>query len=157
MQQIIKCYLPHKCQMEITREAIQCLPKESGGILMGYWTKPLELVAITHIIGPGPNAEHYENRFVPDCEWQEEQIREVYEITSRRSAYLGDWHSHPNGEKWLSFKDKNTLRKISKYIPARSPNPLMGVLDGNLRFYIWCLFKTRLLFSIIEETQVIFY
>lgn len=118
-------------------------PYETGGCLLGYWTKPLEEVVICEIIGPGPNAKHSKFKFVPDHEWQASRIAAIYEESGYYYSYLGDWHSHPNHSNTnLSWIDRRTLRKIATYPPARMPHPLMGIIakgETSWLLKIWCL------------------
>ena len=64
----------------------QKLPNETGGILMGYISSPDYI--ITHIIGPGPNAIHESNRFIPDHEYQCVEIAKHFMGTSGMEIYL---------------------------------------------------------------------
>ena len=83
-------------------EAQRAYPQESGGILMGYWVvQPTEAV-ITDVIGPGPGAIHRDTSFLPDAEYQADQVARRYEASGRLHTYLGDWHSHPNAGPHLS-------------------------------------------------------
>jgi integrative and conjugative element protein (TIGR02256 family) len=123
-------------------EASRALPNETGGILMGYWSSTEDQVVVTTATHPGPHAHHDIAEFIPDDEYQDREIERVYAESGRRHVYLGDWHTHPDGDAALSWKDKKTLRAIASYIPAKAPTPLMAVLagDGNWRLHIWRLF-----------------
>ena len=118
-------------------------PYETGGCLLGYWVKPLEEVVICEIIGPGPNAEHFKFKFVPDYDWQASRIAEIYKESGCYYSYLGDWHSHPNHSSAdLSWRDRRTLRKIASYPPARMPHPLMAIIakgESSWVLKIWSL------------------
>ncbi len=151
----IKCYLSFTNYQKIIREVDNSYPQESGGVLMGYWGNYLKEVAITHIIGPGPNAEHGNVFFRPDYKWQEDEIKIIYQKTDRKITYLGDWHSHPNASAALSFKDRFTLLRIAKYLPARAPHPLMGIVDGKDTFHIWCLMKQNIIFPFVKKQRLI--
>lgn len=114
-------------QMSMEREADDKWLNETGGALIGYsddrgWV-------VTHVIGPGPNAVHLPFLFSPDHEWQESQIADIYEQSGRLYTYLGDWHSHPQGENITSSKDRSTLRVIAKKSRPTIKNPLMIILD----------------------------
>lgn len=116
----------------IVREAILQCPYETGGVLMGYWgTSPADPV-VTAMIGPGPAAMRTTTSFRPDHEYQVQEISNLYHSSARRIVYLGDWHTHPDGNSGLSTKDVKTLRRIAKYNPARAPNPIMLVLAGEV-------------------------
>ena len=111
----------------MVKEAGNTFPKETGGVLIGYWISHDELV-ITDIVGPGPKAFHSRYSFIPNSEYQEEKIADLYEKSGRLHTYLGDWHNHTNGKANLSWKDKRTLCRIAKSETARAPNPIMVIL-----------------------------
>jgi len=112
--------------IECDRAALE----ETGGVLMGYRAHNSAERVATHVIGPGPNAIHEEFRFVPDHDYQLAEITRLYETSGRRLEYLGDWHSHPNAEGYLSDKDLETLNRIARSRTARVENPVMLVMAG---------------------------
>lgn len=110
-------------------EADRTFPMETGGVLLG-WRASTSEVVITDLVGPGPRAEHHRVWFRPDADWQQEQIDARYAQSGRTVTYLGDWHTHPNGNPVLSRKDLRTLRRISRHADARIPQPVMAVVAG---------------------------
>jgi integrative and conjugative element protein (TIGR02256 family) len=143
---------------EITAEVASKHPRETGGVLVGYWTTPLELgkgtatlgrggagimgeVVITAAIGPGPKAVHLREEFVPDHDFHEGEVARVYRQSGRIVQYLGDWHSHPKGPTTLSKKDIRTLVRIMRAPRARAPRPLMLIVQGKdvSAARCWCL------------------
>lgn len=114
---------------QMRKEAERWHPKETGGVLMGYWSN--EDAVITDIIGPGPKAIHTRYSFTPDSKWQENAIAGLYDESGRVITYLGDWHSHPDGTARLSVKDLVTLLRVALYKPARAPMPIMAILHNN--------------------------
>ena len=134
-------WLPRVAVREMWHEAGRTFPLETGGILMGYWTRPLREVVVTVAIGPGPNAVHERLSFAPDHEFQCAQIADTYRSTNRTETYLGDWHAHPFGSGSLSRSDQNTLGRIARTRTARLKHPLMLVLAGEpagWEIAIWC-------------------
>jgi integrative and conjugative element protein (TIGR02256 family) len=105
-------------------------PRETGGVLMGYWAQLFTEVVVTHAIGPGPEAIHYEKGFIPDSQYQEAEIARIYLQSNRFSTYLGDWHTHPSGSSYLSHRDKRTLQEIASFQDERCPIPIMAVFGG---------------------------
>jgi integrative and conjugative element protein (TIGR02256 family) len=97
---------------EINAEAVHAAPCETGGMLMGYVADNGDYV-VTQLIGPGPNAKHSRYRFLPDNEYQQEEIARIFEASEGKDDYLGDWHTHPNGACAMSWLDKRTLQKIA--------------------------------------------
>jgi integrative and conjugative element protein (TIGR02256 family) len=110
-------------------EADRHYPLETGGLLIGYRAGPAAVV-ISHAIGPGDRAQHARRAFIPDHDWQTEELARVYEATGRRHTYLGDWHTHPDGPPWPSRVDRETLRRIAHHAEARCPQPIQAILGG---------------------------
>lgn len=97
---------------------------------MGYWGKK-NTIHIAAVVGPGPGATHEQHRFVPDHPWQTQRIEEIYIDSGRRTSYLGDWHTHPDGEPRPSIRDKATARLIAEHPPARAPKPILLISSIN--------------------------
>lgn len=109
-------------------EAEAALPNETGGVLLGYHVRRTDELAVTDVVGPGPNAQHESRGFVPDSAYHETEIARRYERSGRLIVYLGDWHSHPRSGPYLSARDGRTLRAIARFEPARLVKPLMVVV-----------------------------
>lgn len=139
----------------IVVEANNWYPKETGGVLMGYWANDHEVV-ISGIVGPGPNALHTYNSFIPDDTYHISEIARLYTESKGEQTYLGDWHTHPNAEAYLSERDRKTLRKIADYKPARLKRPLMLVFGTEpMEIKSWLHeFKGLLRFSSIKSCKV---
>lgn len=122
-------WLNQSVQADMIAQGSQHAPNETGGLLIGYRHTESETV-ITGIIGPGPGARHLPKTFIPDTDWQAQELADRYDKAARRIQYLGDWHTHPGGNTSLSRTDKQTLRTIASYRDARCPTPLMIVIAG---------------------------
>jgi integrative and conjugative element protein (TIGR02256 family) len=121
-------------------EAERTFPLETGGVLLGYWASEYTELVISEVTGPGPQAKHETRSFVPDHEYQEAEIARIYQASGRFFTYLGDWHSHPLQEAYLSRRDRRTLRHIGEHKEARAPMPIMSVIgrgpsDWSLRMW----------------------
>lgn len=110
-------------------EAKDKIPYESGGVLLGYLITPREAVVV-RAVGPGPNAIHSHSSFSPDGEYHWAEIEAEFKTTEGRHAYLGDWHTHPDGGACLSERDCKTLRKIANDPKSQTSHPLMFILFG---------------------------
>jgi integrative and conjugative element protein (TIGR02256 family) len=112
----------------MTTEADRMTPLETGGLLFGYWSSDGRQAVIAEVTGPGPSARHSKTEFIPDDNYQDRMIDEIYARSGRRNQYLGDWHTHPCGEDALSYKDRRTLQRIAKSAEIGLSAPLMAVL-----------------------------
>ena len=116
----------------IVHEASSKAPLETGGVLMGYIAPSSGEPVVLCATGPGPEAAHSRYHYSPDQEYDENVIAAIYKETGRRLAYLGDWHTHPAPVRYLSYRDRRTLKRIAKCPTARARNPLMLILSFNL-------------------------
>jgi integrative and conjugative element protein (TIGR02256 family) len=121
------------------RSEAACHPDaETGGLLLGYWSG--DVVIIADVIGPGPDAIRSRTTFSPDHRWQTVQLAERYEASGRCHTYVGDWHTHPGGTGQLSRRDRRTLASIARHPASRAPKPLFAVLaphhGGDIS--VWC-------------------
>jgi integrative and conjugative element protein (TIGR02256 family) len=146
------------CLTVMVEEARRCLPYETGGAFMGYWSDP-STVVITHVIGPGPNAMHSMHSFNPDVKYHDAEVERIYFQSGRISTYLGDWHTHPRGTARTSQKDRKTLLAIASAPEARAPIPLMAILaineDWKLAVWSWqgkdILWKARVALCVVRH------
>ena len=98
---------------------------ETGGVFMGYQAP--EAFVVTDIVGCGPNSKHRKHSFMPDQNYQLEEISKVYFDSNKNILYLGDWHSHPCSSPTMSHKDKKTLTKIATDSASMNKNPIMTI------------------------------
>ena len=112
----------------LTAEACNAFPKETGGLLMGHWQERTAL--ITHVIGPGPHADHKVDAFTPDRDWQYGEIDKLFAASRGSIEYLGDWHTHPKGISYPSETDIDLLTSIANSAESRCPRPLMCILSS---------------------------
>lgn len=132
---------------EIRSIADTHFPNEAGGALMGHINDDASGIVITHVIGPGPQATHNRTSFVPDYPYQELEIGRLYDESERTLAYLGDWHSHPDGPAALSGTDCRALINIANFPEARISSPIMILLSGRIGKWstsAWQLVKNKL-------------
>lgn len=109
-------------------------PRETGGILLGYWAHDPAVPVITGAIGPGPHAVHETHRFIPDYKFHEQEIARRYLQSKGALEYLGDWHTHPGHTGDLSKRDYSTLVRIAYSRSARVQQPLMLILAHGPRW-----------------------
>lgn len=132
-------WLAENIVQAMAAEANSKEPRETGGVLLGYWGTQNGEPVVTNIVGPGPNATHSLMSFVPDYRFQQLEVARLYEESHRRLHYLGDWHTHPNGGGNLSALDRRALRAIARSHGARARHPVMVVLAGGPEWslHVW--------------------
>lgn len=112
---------------EIIKLVNEFLPYETGGILLGYTDVQRNLV-VTEVVGPGPNAVHQEDYFLPDGSFQQKEINTAFVKSEGETTYLGDWHSHPFKKPYLSSLDLSTLQNIAKHDTSGTDEPVFLIV-----------------------------
>lgn len=123
----------------------QHAPQETGGVLMGYWVSPEEVV-VAHATSAGPNARHMRDGYEPDIAHDQVEIARIYESSGRLHTYLGDWHTHPATGPGMSRRDRRTLVGIAADPGARASAPLMVIVGwevDSMVAAVWCLPSNR--------------
>lgn len=104
---------------EMQGEATAAAPRETGGVLVGFWALVLApgtgapQAVLTAVVGPGPAATHEPDTFTPDHAFRERELARLDCECSRQSQHLGDWHTYPQGAARLSPRDLATLGRIA--------------------------------------------
>jgi len=149
-------WIKHSVVEYIFLNGYMWLPKETGGVLIGYRASISNFV-ITDIIGPGKKAIHKAASFEPDQAFHQKEIARVYRESECLETYLGDWHTHPNSYPYLSTKDKSTINIIANHAGARLLNPLMLIAAPPHKiFKIWIYHKSDSLAKVVfRESKII--
>jgi integrative and conjugative element protein (TIGR02256 family) len=101
-------------------------------MLIGYVAEhDSDAIVITGTIAAGPQAIRRNARFVPDGDWQQQQLDDRYAASGRTATFLGDWHSHPGGRPVPSWRDNRTASKVARDPKARAESPLTLLLAGS--------------------------
>lgn len=129
-------WIPVDAYNDLLEEARNAYPLETGGVLAGYVAENGEFV-IQYVVGPGPSAVHKRERFEPDHDWHCSKLDEIFEKSSKRSAYLGDWHTHPDGAPSMSGLDRRTLRSIARHPETALARPVMMIGAGKENAWTW--------------------
>jgi integrative and conjugative element protein (TIGR02256 family) len=108
---------------KIKLESSLFLMRETGGIIIGYRTKGLDII-ITHVSGPGPKAIHSLYNFDIDHEYAQQALDHIFAETEGGLSFLGDWHTHPLMSTSLSGRDKITLKDIASNESFMCEKPL---------------------------------
>lgn len=107
-------------------EAGQSPWRETGGILIGYWTSAGDSV-VTHATGPGPRARRTLRAVEIDGDHCQRELDAIYWGSGGALTFLGDWHTHPFGSLHPSQQDQSTLSGIATNLSYRAAHPLLVI------------------------------
>jgi len=71
------------------------LPKETGGIILGYIDQTLKTIHVVDTLPAPPDSISSETEFVRGAEGVMESIERASKLTAHIVGYVGEWHSHP--------------------------------------------------------------
>lgn len=110
----------------IIEETLVNEPLETGGMLLGYIEQ--RNYYVVDLIDAGPKAIHDSDYFLSDGKYQQPLLEQKFFNSNGRITFLGDWHSHPNGDSYLSQLDMDTLKNISEDQGAQIACPISIII-----------------------------
>ena len=91
------------------------LPKETGGILIGYFDVPRKTVYIVDALAAPPDSVEHTTAFIRGTKGLRESLNRIRERTAKIVDYVGEWHSHPIGvDVQASNLDRDLLQQITE-------------------------------------------
>ena len=73
------------------------LPKETGGVLIGYFDVPRRCVYVVDALPPPRDSVEHETAFIRGYAGLCEELERIEGRTGGQVSYVGEWHSHPDG------------------------------------------------------------
>ena len=104
-------------------------PNETGGILIGNYTKSLDCAVIETITGPPKDSQRGRTWFKRGIKGLSKILEKYWK---RNRFYIGEWHYHPDGAPFPSNKDKNQLRSICLSKDYDCSAPILIIVGGKL-------------------------
>ena len=114
------------------------LPKETGGVLIGYFDVPRRCVYVVDALPPPPDSVEHETAFVRGYGGLRDELDRIERRTGGQVAYVGEWHSHPDGVSVdMSDDDNELLATIAEEVAVDgSPGVVMIVGEnGRIGFH----------------------
>jgi integrative and conjugative element protein (TIGR02256 family) len=111
--------------LELGRRAA---PKETGGVLVGYYTEAQDCAVVTEVSGAPPDSRSGRNFFVRGTAELQRWLNRLWR--RERRFYLGDWHSHPGGAPRASPTDIAQLKEIAEDESRKCPEPVALLIGG---------------------------
>ncbi len=102
---------------------------ETGGILVGYYTKKRDWAIVTDFSGPPSDSKRSCASFNRGVQGLKKWLNHIWR--GKRHYYLGEWHYHPFASPEASYVDAKQLREHSENGPLVCPEPIMMIVGGN--------------------------
>ena len=92
------------CQLRELR-----LPTETGGVIVGYFDIPRKSIYVVDVLPAPPDSTEHDTAFIRGSSGLQAQMKQITERTGGQVAYVGEWHSHPEGAGLGMSDDDNEL------------------------------------------------
>ncbi|MFO0754604.1 MAG: Mov34/MPN/PAD-1 family protein [Thermodesulfovibrionales bacterium] len=109
----------------------QHLPKETGGVVLGYIDQKLRTIYVVDVLEAPPDSEADESGFIRGVEGLKEQLERVSRRTAGVVGYLGEWHSHPTFHSaHVSSQDEEVIQYLKETL-SQDGLPAVMVIVGS--------------------------
>ncbi|MFT0771137.1 Mov34/MPN/PAD-1 family protein [Psychrobacter immobilis] len=101
-------------------------PKEYGGFLIGKYSDDFKTLYIEQSI----TAEVFKSsriEFTRESNYLKSEFKKLF--IDKRLYYIGEWHTHPDGEAWYSSTDLSAMINIKKDQGVSISNPILLILS----------------------------
>ena len=130
--------MKEKVDKDLHNEFNQAIPNETGGLLIGKINQKAKIIYITDFLRAPPDSISSPCAFKMGIDDIPEEINRIYETTGGMLGYVGQWHTHPNGDIRLSSVDERTKNIIKKRLDQiHLPTHIMIVTKKGLHPYIF--------------------
>jgi integrative and conjugative element protein (TIGR02256 family) len=109
---------------EITRLTEANARAETGGVLIGYRDAD-GIVHVLEVTDAGPNAVETASRFERDRDYCQAKVDDAARRLGERGQYIGEWHSHLEGDPQPSARDIESLTGIAEAPNYLTDEPVM--------------------------------
>ena len=102
---------------------------ETGGILVGNYTKKHDWAIVTDLSGPPADSKRSRVSFNRGVQGLQNWLNQIWR--GKRHYYLGEWHYHPFACPEASGVDAKQLQEHSENRLLLCPEPIMLIIGGN--------------------------
>ena len=114
---------------QIINISTQANTKETGGILVGFYTETHDCAVVTAVSGAPPDSQSGRNWFSRGVAGLQRWLNLLW--LKKQYYYLGEWHLHPNGAPNPSQTDIDQMEAITTSSLYRCPEPILLIVGGS--------------------------
>ncbi|MEN6552888.1 MAG: Mov34/MPN/PAD-1 family protein [Methanobacterium sp.] len=115
---------------DIKKECMKANAKETGGILIGSYSKEGDKATISNITGPPRDSKQHSCGFERGVNGLIKLLDSKWDSSSRK-YYIGEWHFHPNSSPKPSTIDDKQMKQLSVDKLLKCPEPILLIVGGN--------------------------
>jgi proteasome lid subunit RPN8/RPN11 len=110
------------------------LPNETGGVLLGSFDITRRIVYVIDTIPSPPDSKEWPTLYIRGHERLPAMIAHVEQATAGNIGYIGEWHSHPNGQRALPSKDDILVFAWLTELMDRDGRPALMLIIGDREY-----------------------
>ncbi len=115
--------------LEGLKKCVDSASRETGGILVGYYTPAHDCAVVTGLSGPPEDSIHGPRLFKRGTKGIQCWIFRLWR--EQRHFYLGEWHCHPGGAPVPSPDDSEQMHRLRNDRKLKCPEPILLIIGGN--------------------------
>ncbi len=104
---------------------------ETGGILIGRYSKDHTTAIVEQVTGPPPDSQHYFATFFRGIRGLQDLLNLLWS-RPKKSYYLGEWHYHPLPILTPSGADIEQMKQIAASEKYACPEPILVIIAAPL-------------------------
>jgi integrative and conjugative element protein (TIGR02256 family) len=116
-----------KAWRRIESECKNAHGRETGGVLIGFYTEDKSTAVVTEVSGPPSDSSRYCGWFLRGIAGLKDLLARRW-VLKRRTYYLGEWHYHPSLHVEPSGDDLAQMRSISQDPNYHCSKPIMIII-----------------------------
>ncbi|WP_158262277.1 MULTISPECIES: Mov34/MPN/PAD-1 family protein [Pirellulaceae] len=113
--------------MDLIRICNQASDKETGGILVGRYSKDLKTAVVSQLTGPPADSQGFLSSFRRGVAGLQ-SLLDQYWSGSSSTYYLGEWHYHPSHNASPSTVDIAQMKAIANDSNYFCPEPILLIV-----------------------------
>ena len=110
------------------------LPNETGGILIGSFDIARRIIYVFDATKAPPDSEESLHGFLRGSKGLQNEVEGIQVATSGMLGYIGEWHSHPNGNTKPSTRDKDVIKWVKETLDDEGQVGVVGIVGSKKQF-----------------------
>lgn len=106
--------------------------RETGGILIGYYSDDRTTATVTEATAPPKDSSYGHNWFQRGVAGLKSLLARRWKNTGRRTFYIGEWHFHPIEKVVPSKDDYKQMQDISNSTNYHCNEPIMLIIGEDI-------------------------
>ena len=133
----VTVYVSKSLQEAMNKERMEWKDLETGGCLCGCYDRDRRIIYVFAQIPAPEDSKHESAAFERGTKGLNEAKQLIAKRTYYQVRYLGEWHSHPQGEPYPGSLDKQQFEKLDNELLQRDV-PFVQMICTPKGFYVNC-------------------